>query len=137
MLFRSTDTMNLLSSFNGNQPTETSEANQHVLGSGIREMLKKYNPAWWYCHNLLGPLKCHMHASPFKNHPHFKPERVYLDHEKDGKIVLDVIPKKKMNEKFKAKEITLIMLHGVSGSSNDPYMQDLSGTCSQNGINVV
>ena len=31
----------------------------------------------------------------------------------------------------------MICLHGVSGSSNDPYMHDIAGSCAENGIHSV
>lgn len=34
-------------------------------------------------------------------------------------------------------EKVIILLHGVTGSSEDPYMQDLSGICAENGINAI
>jgi len=85
--------------------------------------------------------------APYYDHKKVMPfERVYIDHEHEGKIVLDIRPKfcsgKKeivsSNSQHHAKnEKVLILLHGVTGSSEDCYMQDLSGLCAENGINVV
>lgn len=35
------------------------------------------------------------------------------------------------------KEKVVILLHGVTGSCEDPFMQDLSGACAENGCNVI
>lgn len=50
--------------------------------------------------------------------------------------MLDVIKRPKelqVNERDK----TLIMLHGVTGTSEECYMQDLAGECYDNNINVI
>ena len=102
-------------------------------------MIKQYNPPWFYFQAMFGVIWSHVKPSVYKYRQDMKYERVYLDHEHHGKLVLDVRPKLSnlhMSNK-KHVEKVIILLHGVTGSSEDPYMQDLSGVCAENGINAV
>jgi predicted alpha/beta-fold hydrolase len=58
-----------------------------------------------------------------------------LEHEHEGKIALDVV-QKKANRNYKREKV-LVLLHGVTGNSLDPYMIDVAGVCAESGINTV
>lgn len=66
-------------------------------------------------------------------------ERVYLENEDEGKFIIDLVNKKR-NHPFPSsdkKERVVILLHGVTGNSEDPYMIELSNQLSMNGYNVI
>jgi len=84
--------MNVFTSNDGKEGVKTSELNEYVIAGGIKEIIKKYRPPWWYFHSFFGNIKSHLMA-PYYDQKFMPFERVYLDHEHKGKIVLDVRPK--------------------------------------------
>lgn len=60
-------------------------------------------------------------------------QRVYLEDD-TGKISLDV---RTRTGSSSGPEKVIIMLHGVTGTAYDPYLQDLAGVCAEEGISAV
>jgi hypothetical protein len=50
-------------------------------------------PAWYYFEMLFGTFKTHLMPSTYDHRKIMPYERVYVDHEHEGKIVLDIRPK--------------------------------------------
>ena len=50
-------------------------------------------PAWFYFEMLFGTVKTHLMKSSYDSKKVMPYERVYIDHEHEGKIVLDIRPK--------------------------------------------
>jgi hypothetical protein len=56
-------------------------------------MLKSYMPAWYYFEMFFGTVVTHMMPSSYDHTKMMPYERVYVDHQHEGKIVLDIRPK--------------------------------------------
>lgn len=104
---------------------KTIPLNKFILKNGLNEIISKYFPSWFYFNSAFGTIYGHVQASthcPEKIMPY---QREYITCPENGKIVLDLRPKTESTPTENEK--VLIMLHGVTGSSGDRYMQDLSG----------
>lgn len=61
---------------------------------------------------------------------------MYLHDEKEGKIVLDFFPPKTQSDSNQPAKVVLI-LHGVTGKSEDDYVLEMVGKASERGYNCV
>lgn len=120
---------------------DTSAINKSIMNSGIKELLnvsqirvfyffQAYKPAWFYFHSCFGQI--YGQILPRKN---FTFERNYIENEVEGKVCIDIAHRKTGGET--SKEKVIIALHGVTGSSKDSYLTELTDFVVEKGYNMV
>lgn len=113
---------------------KTTALNNFVLQAGIKDTIATYKPAWFYFHSLVGQVVGSLISPGYK----VDYERVILKNDEEGDIALDVVTSAdNLNSEAKAAQKVVICLHGVSGSSGESYMKEISGMGRERGYNVI
>ena len=75
---------------------ETSPVNQYIIqNGGLKNVINQYQPPWFYFHSFIGILASQNKSNKDGKDEVKKFERVYLDNEEEGKLVLDVMDRDK------------------------------------------
>ena len=111
------------------------EVNKYLVGNGLRDLVKGYEPAWFYFSPFIGMVYGQYLQRNYKES--FKYERIILDDTEEGKLVLDVAPRVGDHTVKDGREKVVVLLHGVTGSTTDYYMKHMAHHLTQNGFNIV
>eukprot|EP00356_Strombidium_inclinatum_P007216 CAMPEP_0170486280 /NCGR_PEP_ID=MMETSP0208-20121228/5334_1 /TAXON_ID=197538 /ORGANISM="Strombidium inclinatum, Strain S3" /LENGTH=257 /DNA_ID=CAMNT_0010760169 /DNA_START=6 /DNA_END=779 /DNA_ORIENTATION=- len=101
----------------------------------VQEIVKEFKPSFMYFNGLFGMMAGHAFKSPHHKEISEEYERIYMEDPKEGKTVFDILKSKTTDSSHPQK--VMIALHGVTGHSNENYMQDMGHYAVRHGYHFV